>query len=502
MENIPTTGFVAKIGRWALILAVMGMICWNVYWILNNEPEHDEVEHWHAAWLMHQGKTPFYDFFEHHSPVLWMILRQYYDFFGDDYGIIIVSRLAMIALLFLTFFITYRTARYWLSPQGAMIATLGYPLLNVGYFMAHVYVRGDPLILLLLMSAIHIAAPLADKRTWERVDFEKLFLFFLLLGLALAISPRAGIPNLSLFLLLGWAALRVMPFLRLVGFFSIGGLIVLLPTIVIALPYGVEVYAFWVYKFSASILPVSSPLYGIINISKSAFPIVILTLIGYYAILRRSELRSQKSVIMISILAVINFGGLWACRHPFMQHFLMSVPFLGLMAGWGYEAVINQSLNWRWMPRWNYAKILIILALILLSTKFFIFWRNQGEATRTAWVQRSQWLVQSAGEDGNIAAATAFNGPIFMEDAFYYWFAARYASPTLQALRKDYKPYTFEQLRARRPTILHDSFASNWYLDTNPNYQIWLRNNYNPAPPPYQGYWTSKSSPRADKPDN
>ena len=37
-------------------------------------PDHDEVEHASAAWQMSQGLLPYNDFFQHHSPVLWIIL--------------------------------------------------------------------------------------------------------------------------------------------------------------------------------------------------------------------------------------------------------------------------------------------------------------------------------------------------------------------------------------------------------------------------------------------
>jgi hypothetical protein len=240
---IPTSPLLNKATRWIILLIVAGLIGWNVYWILNNEPEHDEVEHWHAAWLMYKGQTPFYDFFEHHSPALWMILRLYYDCFGSSYGIIIVSRLMMVFLLFITVYLTYRTALYWVSPPAAWIAAAGYLFMNVGYFLAHVYVRGDPIILLLLMASLYFAAPLADKRSWDRLDLERLFLVFAFLGLAVGISPRAGIPVVTLFITLGVTSLGVKPLLKLIRLFFIGGLVVLLPTLVLAMPYGLEPYA-------------------------------------------------------------------------------------------------------------------------------------------------------------------------------------------------------------------------------------------------------------------
>ena len=169
-------------------------------------------------------------------------------------------------------------------------------------------------------------------------------------GLALAVSPRAGIPVLTLFLMLGITTLGVMPFWRHFGLFFGGGLIVLLPTFIIALPYGLEPYVFWVYKFSALILPVSSPVPGIITIVKAAFPVALLTLAGFFRGFHLSEFRQRRSVWILGALAVTNFIGLWSCRHPYMQHFLMTFPFLGFFAGLGYDQLIGSWPARRWLP--------------------------------------------------------------------------------------------------------------------------------------------------------
>ncbi len=49
-------------------LAVMATMC------LGRRPDWDETEHIHSAWLMSQHQLPFRDFWEHHSPLLWMLL--------------------------------------------------------------------------------------------------------------------------------------------------------------------------------------------------------------------------------------------------------------------------------------------------------------------------------------------------------------------------------------------------------------------------------------------
>jgi hypothetical protein len=51
--------------------------CFAVF-LFTYPPDHDEVEHASAAWHVSQGLLPFNDFFQHHSPMLWICLAPLY----------------------------------------------------------------------------------------------------------------------------------------------------------------------------------------------------------------------------------------------------------------------------------------------------------------------------------------------------------------------------------------------------------------------------------------
>jgi len=240
---------------WLYWLVIAGLFLWVLSWLWWYEPEHDEVEHWHVAWLMHQGQQPFQDFFEHHSPLLWNLLRIYYVLAGENYAIILVSRALMVIVFALTIWLIYRIARRWVSPGAAWIAALGFPTFSLGLLLAHLFVRSDPLILLLLVVALWLACPLVDGKNWEKRDIHRLFWIFICLGLALGFSPRAGIPVAILFLMIAIFGLKKIPFLSFLIFFVIGGIIVILPTVIQALIYNPELYFYWVYYFSATLYP-------------------------------------------------------------------------------------------------------------------------------------------------------------------------------------------------------------------------------------------------------
>ena len=53
----------------ALTAAAVGYLGWR-----GPRPDLDAMEHLHAAWLMAQGQVPYVDFWQHHAPVLWILL--------------------------------------------------------------------------------------------------------------------------------------------------------------------------------------------------------------------------------------------------------------------------------------------------------------------------------------------------------------------------------------------------------------------------------------------
>src|SRR5690242_7052066 len=69
---------------------------------------HDEAEHCHVAWLIGKaGLTPIRDFFQHHQPLFWDVLKLYYVWGGDGpeiyyYGRTIVSGCLVVSMISLT----------------------------------------------------------------------------------------------------------------------------------------------------------------------------------------------------------------------------------------------------------------------------------------------------------------------------------------------------------------------------------------------------------------
>ncbi|TKJ41499.1 hypothetical protein CEE37_02755 [candidate division LCP-89 bacterium B3_LCP] len=474
-------------------LILLALVIWAVGWLLWYEPEQDEVEHWHVAWLMHQGQRPFDDFFEHHSPLLWNILSPIYSITGTSFAVIPISRSAMILVFLLTVLLIRNIAGHWVNPEAAWIAALGFPLYSLSLLTAHLYVRGDPFILLCLVFALWIAIRLLKEDNREKPYLSRLVLIFISLGLAVGFSPRAGLPALTLFLTLFILSLRHLKLLQTVAIFFAGGFIILIPTLIQALIYGFDQYFLWVYRFSAGLYPSFSPVGNLQRILIAAAPICLFSIYGLYRFFRDRDLRRDRPLILMVTMTVVNFFGLWASARPYMQHFLMTIPFFGIMAAIGYSQM-KEKLMGRFKPaRWNWAAVVLTAGVLVLYTKTWKMHNSGFQENRQVWTERAQWLLDHTDDDATFAAGMAYYQPIFLDDAFHHWFPGRYVVPSMKRLNPGFTPYSLNDLQTASPDVLHESFAEAWGFMCSEDYLNWLEDNYKPTP--YRGYWLKKSHP-------
>jgi len=489
MSDIRTGQSITR-NRWIFWVVAAGFILWALAWAYFFEPEHDEIEHFHAAWLMHQGMHPYDDFFEHHEPLHWDLLRLYYTLFGENYGIILTARIFTLIIFLLTALFTYKTARFFTGQEGAWIAAFAFPLFNMSYMMANLFVRGDPLMLLLIMIALYLVIKLSLVDNWERRQSRTVFLAFLLMGLAVAFSPRAGIPVLTLFIAAGMISLKRWKLGKSFGIFLSGGIVVCLPILIEALIYNIDHYSFWVFKFSASMVPSFSPMVYLMKLLISGSPFWLLALYALVRIVKNRKAVGSAGKWTIVAMGAVNFAGLWASSRPYMQQFLTVIPFWGLLAGIGYHELFSQLRLQMKLARFNWAGVLLLLGLLVLAGRSIPFWSSPEMTHRTEWIERAQWLVDHSDKDATCVAGMAYFSPIFMHDAVYIWFAGRYAFPTLKKLHRHTEAYTLQALRATKPSVIHETFAEVWGFKFDPEYRQWLENHYDPTP--YEGYWIRK----------
>ncbi len=204
-DRAPVEPLAAKVMRrlrllWIACLAITaGRL---IEWALRQGLDHDEIEHAHAAWLIHDGAVAFRDFFEHHPPYYWHLLRLYYALFGEDLGVLLWARGWMIATSLLAIWLIYRIGRELYGPLGGLaagaIAAACAPLYEV-----MVEARPDGPSRALVLAGVWLLV-----RVWDRGPTALQGLAAgLLIGAGLTIHPRAVFLAGGLLLGLAWIAL-------------------------------------------------------------------------------------------------------------------------------------------------------------------------------------------------------------------------------------------------------------------------------------------------------
>src|SRR3989304_3084629 len=77
---------VASVG--VLLLLAFGTAM-RIAYVRNSEIVVDEFEHLHAAYLVSRGQTPYVDFFEHHTPLLYYLAAALLPMRAPDFDAII-----------------------------------------------------------------------------------------------------------------------------------------------------------------------------------------------------------------------------------------------------------------------------------------------------------------------------------------------------------------------------------------------------------------------------
>jgi hypothetical protein len=67
-----------RYSRYAISLAILGLLLAWIPVILPRWFDSDEFEHSHAAWCVFKGMLPYKDFFEHHTPRYYYLLSPFF----------------------------------------------------------------------------------------------------------------------------------------------------------------------------------------------------------------------------------------------------------------------------------------------------------------------------------------------------------------------------------------------------------------------------------------
>ncbi|HVS36615.1 MAG TPA: hypothetical protein VMS17_13720 [Gemmataceae bacterium] len=94
------------------------LAAWPLFLALQQGDDFDESEHCHVAWMIgRMHEQPMRDFFQHHQPLLWDLLKTYYLAGGDGPEVLYFGRALVVGCALLFALGAYLLARNWTRGQ-------------------------------------------------------------------------------------------------------------------------------------------------------------------------------------------------------------------------------------------------------------------------------------------------------------------------------------------------------------------------------------------------
>ena len=159
----------------------------------------DEPQHLHVVWEWTQGKLPYRDFFDNHTPLFQALCAPLMKLFGERADIVVWMRMAMVPLFVICLWAVYRIAATLYSRRVAIWAVILAGLWP-NFLLTATEFRTDDLwvALWLVALALMVREPFTARRA---------FAVGLVFGAAFAVSMKTSLMLLAVALALATGAL-------------------------------------------------------------------------------------------------------------------------------------------------------------------------------------------------------------------------------------------------------------------------------------------------------
>jgi hypothetical protein len=307
----------------------------------------DEFEHLHGAWCIAHGLWPYRDYFEHHTPWLWLAIAPFFALVDVDHdpdkavAFVLAARGAMWTLGCVALALTFRLGRLCAGPQAGWLAAAMLSV-TLAFVEKTIEIRPDvPALVCLLGSWAATVSALRDAPPGRGTRW-RLGGAGLLLGAAILFTQKAvfTLPA-TIALLVWWIVDRRQPGSRRVratglAFFAAG---MTLPVAVTLAGFaghtGVAAFVHFNVVLNARWRVRFSPLPAMRRIVAENLALVCLAMLGWVRASRRlpsaDALGRGDALLVLQTLALL--AGAFAIPVPQLQYFLMVLPLVAILAG-------------------------------------------------------------------------------------------------------------------------------------------------------------------------
>jgi hypothetical protein len=306
----------------------------------------DEFEHLHGGWCLAHGLWPYRDYFEHHTPWLWLALAPLLAHFRveDDadraVAFVLAARGAMWVLGSVSLFLTFRLGRVW---GGSRTGWLSAALLSatLAFVGKSIEIRPDgPALVCLLGSWLAMAAALRREPGAGGVRV-RLAVAGFLLGAALMFTQKVLFTLPATAVLLAWwlAGGRASGTgrARLIGLaaFAAGLVVPIAATLALfAVHTGIAAFVEYNLLRNAAWRVRFSPAPHLRRIFEANAVVVVFALAGWIRAAWRLPstytLRTGGALLVLQTAGLL--AGAFAIPVPQLHYFLMVVPLAAILA--------------------------------------------------------------------------------------------------------------------------------------------------------------------------
>ncbi len=268
--------------------------------------DYDETEHLHCAWMVSQGLTPFKDFWQHHSPFLWVILSPLFNVVKSTVLIFTIGRVFSIAIFMVIVLLGWRIARSVLREKASVSIYL-FVLLSSAALGEFFWIRPDLFMDVFLLLGIYFSLKIPGKKV----------LFPFLAGISFALAVSFTCKQYLLCLLpvitisLERNKLGIAKFLTYLLGLAVGSL----PLLAYLLRNNIlNEFIFWVFRFNGERMAPSAIL-----------PIAVGAMGGWgaYRLLRSyHESRDMKALILFIAFCLNTINSLTGSTYPSGLYYL------------------------------------------------------------------------------------------------------------------------------------------------------------------------------------
>ncbi|MBN1913648.1 MAG: hypothetical protein JW788_04540 [Candidatus Omnitrophica bacterium] len=143
---------------------IINLLLFFIWWRLVGI-DADESEHLHCAWMISQGMVPFRDFWQHHSPLIWLSLAPVIALLKPSVWVFELSRLFCLGIFSINLFIGWQLAKKTWGEKAKPSWYL-FIILNFAIWGEYLWLRPDLFMMFFYLGGIYFTLKMDGRKVY------------------------------------------------------------------------------------------------------------------------------------------------------------------------------------------------------------------------------------------------------------------------------------------------------------------------------------------------